>query len=276
VKAAQVLAYHVVVQGKLIASVDSVPPLEVNAGEIILFPQNDSHTLSSGSNLKPVRARDLVRRAPDGMIGRIDHGGGGEVTRIVCGFLGTEDAFDPLLSTLPRMLKLDVRKGTSRDWIEASSQFAASELANGRLASSNVLSRLSEVLLVEAVREYASLAETEPGWLKGIRDPHVGRALAIIHQEINAPLTAELLAKRVALSRSAFMERFNALIGMPPIRYLSLRRLNTAKLMLDETTKSVAQIAHEVGYDSEVAFSRAYKREFGFSPSHWRGRRREA
>lgn len=271
VAAVQLLAYHVVVEGRLLASIDGLPPVEVQEGEIILFPQNDCHSLASGSGIAPVRARDLVQRAADDVIGHIDYGGGGDVTRIVCGFLGSEDTFNPLLSTLPRMLKVDVRKGTSREWIEASVTFAASELAKGRLASSNVLSRLSEVLLVEAVREYASsLADAEPGWLMGIRDQNIGRALALIHQEISRDWTAEALARQVALSRSAFMDRFTALVGMPPIRYLTAWRLRTAKLLLKETAKPVAQIAHEVGYDSEEAFSRAYKREFGVSPARSR------
>jgi transcriptional regulator GlxA family with amidase domain len=133
------------------------------------------------------------------------------------------------------------------------------------------MSRLSEVLLVEAVREYASkLADTELGWLKGVRDPQIGKALALIHHNIAAAWTAERLAREVALSRSAFVERFTELVGMPPIRYLTTWRLQTAKLLLKETVKSVAQLAHEVGYESEEAFSRAFKREFGASPTKWR------
>jgi AraC-like DNA-binding protein len=174
---------------------------------------------------------------------------------------------------LPRVLKLDVRQGTSRDWIEASVRFAASELAEGRLASSSVMSRLSEVLLVEAVRHYAStLPAKQVGWLRGVSDPHVGRALALIHNDIGVSWSAEALAREVALSRSAFMERFAALVGMPPMRYLTAWRLQTAKLQLRETRKTVTQLAHSVGYESEEAFSRAFKREFGLSPARWRER----
>jgi AraC-like DNA-binding protein len=221
-----------------------------------------------------LNGRDLVQPSTDGGLARVIHGGGGEPTHMVCGFLGSQDLQNPLISTLPRILKLDVREGASRDWVEASVRFAASELTQGRLASSGVVSRLSELLLVEAVRNYAStLGERETGWLKGLADPKVGRALALIHQRPSAPWSAAALAKEVALSRSAFVDRFTALVGMPPIRYLTAWRLQTACLNLRETRMTIAQLAHSVGYESEEAFSRAFKREFGLSPARWREQR---
>jgi transcriptional regulator GlxA family with amidase domain len=133
------------------------------------------------------------------------------------------------------------------------------------------MSRLSETLLVEAVRHYSStLADEETGWLNGLKDPHIGRALTLMHQNIRAPWSAEALAREVALSRSAFMDRFRTLIGMPPIRYLTVWRLQTARLQLRESGKTVSQLAYSVGYDSEAAFSRAFKREFGLAPIQWR------
>jgi transcriptional regulator GlxA family with amidase domain len=144
------------------------------------------------------------------------------------------------------------------------------------LPSSSVMSRLSETLLVEAVREYSStLPENETGWLSGLRDPYVGRALALIHGNIGKDWMTEDLAKEVALSRSAFVERFTSVVGLPPIRYLTVWRLRTAKLHLREKRASIAQLAHAVGYQSEEAFSRAFKREFGVSPAHWRDRSAE-
>jgi AraC-like DNA-binding protein len=268
---AQIIGYHVVVEGRLHVGVDSEPPVEVSAGEIVLFPQNDPHILADRRGVRPISASELIQRSPDGGLYRIVHGGGGVATRIVCGFLASEDSYNPLFSTLPKALKIDVRGGASREWIEASVRFAANELAAGRLASSSVITRLSESLLTEAVRQYAStLAEAEVGWLKGFKDPHIGRALALIHHRLGAPWSAETLAKEVALSRSAFVERFTALVGVPPIRYLTFWRLQSAKLNLRETGKTVAQLAYSVGYESEEGFSRAFKREFGVSPAHWR------
>jgi AraC-like DNA-binding protein len=268
---AQMIAYHVVIAGALLISLDGEPPMEVRAGEIVMLPRNDCHVLASAAGLDPVSGRDLIQPSPNGGLPGITHGGGGEATRVVCGFLGSEDIYNPLIEALPKVLKLDVREGTSRDWIEASVRFAASELAAGRLASSSVMSRLSELLLVEAVRQYSSkLPEEEVGWLKGLKDPQVGRALALMHHNIAAPWSADVLAREVAMSRSAFMDRFTKLVGIPPIRYLTIWRLQTAMLLLRETRKSVSQLAHAVGYESEEAFSRAFKREFGLSPAHWR------
>lgn len=268
---AQIIAYHVVIAGRLLISVGGEPAIEVSAGEIVLVPRNEIHVLSSATGLKTVNGQDLVLPSSDGGLVRIVHGGGGAATHIVCGFLASEDAYNPLIETLPRMMKLDIRDGTSRDWIEASVRFAAGELAEGRLASSSVMSRLSELLFVEAVRHYSStLASEEIGWLKGLKDPHVGRALALMHQNIGAPWTPDSLAREVALSRSAFVDRFRNLVGMPPIRYLTVWRLRTAKLTLRETARSIGQLAHQVGYESEEAFSRAFKREFGVSPARWR------
>jgi AraC-like DNA-binding protein len=221
--------------------------------------------------MEPVSVAKLIQRSASGGLTRLTHGGGGASTHIVCGFLGSEEGYNPLIASLPRVLTLDVRQGMSRDWIEASVRFAATELAEGKLATSSVMSRLSELLFVEAVRNYSSrLGDQAVGWLKGLRDPQVGRALALMHQRIGEPWSAEVLAKEAALSRSAFMDRFTSLVGMPPIRYLTVWRLEIAKLQLRETAQSIGQLAHSVGYESEEAFSRAFKREFGLSPARWR------
>jgi AraC-like DNA-binding protein len=267
----QVIAYHVVIEGKLLVSVEGEPATEVAAGQIVLIPRNDVHTLASANGLRPVNARDLIQASAAGGLAGISHGGGGEATHIVCGFLASEDFYNPLIATLPRVLKLDVREGVSRHWIEASVRFAAGELIEGRLASSSVMSRLSELLFVEAVRQYSLiLGSEEVGWLRGLKDPYVGRALAVIHRDISAPWSAASLASEVALSRSAFMDRFRNLVGMPPVRYLTVWRLRTAKLKLEESAKTISQLAHSVGYTSEEAFSRAFKREFGLPPGVWR------
>lgn len=268
---AQLIAYHFVIDGTLLLGLGEAPPARIDAGEIVILPRNDGHTLASAPGLNPVSADGLIQSGADGGLAQIDHGGGGTPTHIVCGFLGSEEAKNPLLATLPPVLKIDVRQGTSRDWVEASVKFAARELAAGKFASSSVMTRLSELLFVEAVRNYAAtLDDTKTGWLKGLTDPYVGRALALLHSRIAAPWTAEMLAAEVALSRSAFNERFTALVGMPPIRYLTYWRLQTAKERLREGRATVAQIAHAVGYDSEVAFNRAFKREFGLPPARWR------
>lgn len=268
---AQIICYHLVIEGNVLVGVEGDPPIMVGPGEVVLLPRNDTHTLSSQPGLKPVPVSELVKSAPEGGLARLVHGSGGAGTHLMCGFLSSEEFYNPLIAALPRLLKLDVRAGLSGDWIESSMRLAASELAEGRLASSPLLSRLSELLLVEAVRNYASaLDDRESGWLRGLSDPQIGRALALIHQRIAAPWSAETLAREVALSRSAFVERFSTLVGTPPIRYLTQWRLRTAQLHLKETRKTIAQLAHMAGYESEEAFSRAFKREFGLPPARWR------
>lgn len=268
---AQMIGYHFITEGRVQIEVVGEPPKWVRAGEVVLLPRNDTHVLSSASGLKPVDGHHLVRPSKTGGLADVVYGGGGEPTRMICGFLGCEDPYNPLIASLPRLLVIDVDAAAARGLIEASLKFAVSELVEGRVADSSVLSRLSEFLFIEAVRRYAdSLGDQQTGWLNGLRDPQVGRALALIHQNIAAPWSAETLAKDVGMSRSAFMQRFATLVGQPPIKYLTVWRMEAAKLHLRESTKTVAQVAYSVGYDSDEAFSRAFKRETGVSPTDWR------
>lgn len=268
---AQLIAYHFVIEGTMFVSVAGETPVEVHAGEVVLLPRNDTHIAASGPGIKSVNASCLVQPGIDGGLARVNHGGGGAPVRLVCGFLGCEDMYNPLIATLPRVLTVSMHEATSRNLIETSLKFAADELVEGRRAESGVLSRLSELLLIEAVRRYAeTLGDRQTGWLRGLKDPNIGRALGLIHQNIAAPWTADSLAKEVAMSRSAFTDRFTSLIGVPPIRYLTSWRMETAKIQLRETTKSIAQIAYTVGYQSEEAFSRAFKKMVGVPPSAWR------
>jgi len=270
-KPSQMIAYHLLLQGSMMVSVNADPAIEVSAGELVVLPRNDVHVLASAQGIAPCDGHHLIQLAPDGGLARIDYGGGGEPAHMICGFLGCDDFYNPLIAALPCLLTIDVREAASRGLIEASMAFAAGEIFAGRLASSDVLSRLSELLLIEAIRRYAEQeGERQTGWLKGLRDPRIGRALALMHEKIAAAWTVEDLAKQVGMSRSAFVDRFGALVGMPPNRYLTSWRMETAKLQLRETTKSVSQIAYMIGYESEEAFSRAFKREIGLAPALWR------
>jgi len=154
-KPAQMIGYHVIIDGRLLVALEGEPLVDVGAGEIVLFPRNDAHTLASEHGIKPTPARQLIQPSPDGGLAQICYGGGGTATRIVCGFLASEETTNPLISTLPKALKIDVRQGATREWIEASVRFAAGELAEGKLASSSVMTRVSESLLIEAVRQYS-------------------------------------------------------------------------------------------------------------------------
>lgn len=266
----QIIAYHFVLEGRLFISVGD-DAIEAHGGEIVLLPRNDAHTLASGSGLEPKNARDLIQPAVDGGLAQIRDGGGGESVHLVCGFLAHDQLYNPLIAALPSILKIDMGNAKSRDWMETSIRFAASELSTTGHTQPSLVLRLSELLFIEAVRIYSQTLEKQNSqWLKGFSDKYVGQALALIHTRIRDPWSVESLAREVGLSRSAFIDRFSTLIGMPPIRYLTMCRLQTAKLSLRKTRMTIGQLASSVGYESEEAFSRAFKREFGLSPARWR------
>lgn len=267
----QMIAYHYVIRGRMRVAVDGEAPLDVGAGEAVLFARNDPHVLGSALDVRPVRAGHLMQPGAGGGLAQIVHGGGGEPTHIVCGFLASARQRNPLIATLPRALKVDMVRAGSSEWIEASLSFALKGLQEGKIGSSPVMSKLSELMFVEAVRGYAAaLPQERKGWLAGMRDGVVGQALALMHGQTNHPWTAEELAREVALSRSAFSDRFAALVGMPPMRYLTAWRMQLAQERLRNGRQSIAQIAYEVGYEAEEAFTRAFKREVGTPPAAWR------
>jgi transcriptional regulator GlxA family with amidase domain len=191
---------------------------------------------------------------------------------MVCGFLGCASASgNPLIATLPPMLKLNVEQGGASEWIRSTFQYAAEEIAAGRPGSETVLAKLSELLFVEAVRRYAeSLPPGQTGWLAGLREPFVARALTLLHRDIARRWTVDDLGREVGLSRSALADRFIRLIGVPPMHYLANWRMQVATQKLRDTNASLAQIAELVGYESEAAFSRAFKKAFGAAPATWR------
>lgn len=265
-----VIAYHYIADGRMSLEVSGIVE-EVRAGEIVLLPRNDRHILGSVAGLTPAAIDGFIQPRTGAAPASLRYGGGGETTRVICGFIGCEAPGNPLLATLPPVLRLGVSDGAGGEWIQASFHRAAEEFAEGGVGSATVLGKLAELLFVEAVRRYlASLPAQQTGWLAGLRDRIVGRALGLLHARVADPWTTEELARRVGLSRSALAERFTTLLGMPPMRYLAAWRLQLAAARLRDSPRSTAQIASEVGYESEAAFSRAFKRAFGVTPAAWR------
>jgi AraC-like DNA-binding protein len=270
---AHVIAYHYVTEGSCVVKVDAAdtPALTVRAGEIVLLPSNDPHRLGSSVSLPAVSAAELIEPGASGGLARIVHGGGGERTRILCGFLGTTTVKPPIAQVLPPALSVSVDQDSAGAWIESSFRFASQELAAGGSGSPAIVARLAELLFIEAVRRHvASLPREQRGWLAGFRDPIVGRALALIHGRREHRWTVPALAREAGASRSAFAERFTGLIGETPMRYLSRQRLRFAAQQLHDSRASISRLALDVGYESEAAFSRAFKREFGKTPAAWR------
>jgi AraC-like DNA-binding protein len=270
--AEHLMLFHYVVEGRLTAQIANGPPVQIGAGEVVIFPRNDEHLLGSHLDLTPVPTKHIVRTSPEGGLLAIHHGGGGEQTRFVCGFLGCDRiAGNPLLDALPPLLRFDARQGNAATWIKSSIEFAAQEIESGRAGSETVLARLSELLFVEALRRYVEeVPDAQTGWLAGLKDPFVSRALSLLHGRVTLDWTVDNLGREVGLSRSALAERFTRLIGEPPMRYLARWRIQLAANLLRNSDASLMRIAEQVGYDSEPAFNRAFKRNFGVPPATWR------
>lgn len=266
-----IIAYHYVTAGRLLLLVPGEAPIPVHEGELVVLPRNDAHVLASDAQLKPVDAATLITALPGGGLARIVHGGGGAPTRLVCGFLGSDVPSNALIVSLPRVLKLSVTEGVSGRWIESSFRFASEELALPGAGSMNMLAKIAELLFLEAMRRYLDANTAQRLELQiGVRDAMIARALNCIHSRIAYHWTTEHLAKEVGLSRSAFADRFSKALQEPPMAYLTRYRLTQAALQLHETSNSIPRISSSIGYESEAAFNRAFKRFYGKPPAAWR------
>jgi AraC-like DNA-binding protein len=272
--ASHLIPYHYVVEGDLSLRVEGASDqvLELGVGDVVVLPGNHLHIMGSDLALPPTPGREVIRRHASGELLSIHHGGGGKRTRLVCGFLGYDGVDgNPLISTLPSALKSPAGKGAAAEWIRTTFEYAAEEIAAGRPGSEAVLAKLSELLFVEAVRRHVeTLPPGRTGLLAGLGDVHVARALALIHADIARRWTVDDLGREVGLSRSALADRFTRLVGTPPMHYVASWRLQVAMQKLLGTGASLAQVAGMVGYDSEAAFSRAFKKGVGVAPAGWR------
>lgn len=271
--AEHVAIYHLVVEGRCRARLpDDKGSIELVAGDLILFPHGDGHRLGSDIRRTPLRAQTLVRASPEGGLARIVHGGDGDATRFICGYLACDRRMcRPMLQALPRMLHVPLGGSPSASWMIKTLQRAADESRTPRAGTDAVLTKLSELLFVEALRSYLeTVPEHERSWLVGLRDPHVSRALGLLHAEPARAWTVDDLGRETGLSRSALADRFTLLIGEPPMQYLKKWRLALGARALKDGSESVLHVAQQVGYESEAAFNRAFKREFGRPPASWR------
>ena len=267
----QLIAYHYVLEGQFFVVVGNEPPMPVNAGQLLIFPRNDMHILTSNPNLKPIIAQEIVVPGPDGSPARLVLDNGGDPARAFCGFLGNNDPSDPLIQNLPAFIQIDIQERLSGQWIEESIKMAMRDIALGGPGASASLARVAELLFAEAVREYIrTQTDKKDGWLAGLKDPAIGRALALLHSRPLDPCTLESLGRETGLSKSSLTDRFRRQIGTSPMNYLKSRRLHVAADRLIDSRAPVSAVALESGYESESAFSRAFKKEFGQSPAAYR------
>lgn len=267
-----VIEYHVITAGSCWGGILDETPVRLETGDIIVFPQGDAHVMSSSPGMRGLPDNDWVqdaRRSRLPLALRMD-GGGPEHTAVICGFLGCDARpFNPLLATLPRVIHVPGGSddGTLRQFIK----LALAESTAKRAGGDCVLARLSELLFVEVVRRYLSTLPSEKvGWLAGLRDDSVGRALGMLHERPAYGWSLDELARQVGISRSVLAERFAHFVGIPPMQYLAQWRMQLAATLLSGTSLNLAEIAERVGYGSEAAFSRAYKRQVGMAPAEWR------
>jgi len=270
---AYVISFHYIVEGRCFIAVDGEAPCQLEAGDAILLPHNQQHRLGSDLDVKAIPAADLVA-PPEGIgVSRLDHGGGGAPCMMVCGFLGGDEQLKPLITTLPPLMKISLTDSPGGQWMSHSFRFGAQQLANGDPGAATIMSKTSELLFVEAVRRHLTAMPAErTGFLAGLRDPAVGRALGMLHSQVTREWTVDDLAAAVHMSRSAFADRFLDLMGQPPMKYLTNWRMQVAAQKLREGRLTVGQIAFDIGYESEAAFARAFKREMGTPPATWRKR----
>jgi AraC-like DNA-binding protein len=286
--AEHLIEYHVVTRGTCWGALTGEAPVKLQEGDVIMFPQGDAHVMSSAPGLrvgnvdlgfffspKPSQLPYVLTQHGDQVsaTARLD-GGGADHATLVCGFLGCDARpFNPLLAALPRLLHIPGAAEKS-GWIAQFIQVAVREANDKRPGGEAMLERLSEMMFVDVVRRYLDgLAPEQTGWLAGLRDRFVGRTLALLHERPSHRWTIDELGDAVGLSRSALHERFVQLVGQPPMQYLAQWRMQVASQLLLQSTQNVASIALETGYESEAAFSRAFKRLVGVPPAKWRRQR---
>lgn len=269
--ARQVIAYHVVTRGEAIVYLDGHETCRARAGDVVFLPTNAECVMATSPNLKPTVVDDLLLAVDDddGLV-RLNLGGGGETTQMLCGFIASNAGSNPLLATMPRTLVISIASVATLRWIEASITMAANELRAGRLASQALVSQLSELLLIEALRVHLEGSPSGRGWLAGMADPRLARVLSRIHAGLASPPAVTELAEIAGMSRSAFVENFTDIMGIGPRRYVLDQRIEAARLLLMDSALCMAEIAHRVGYEAPEAFSRAFKRETGRSPADFR------
>lgn len=270
--AEHLISYHILIQGRCYGGVVGEEQVELLPGDVIVFPHGDPHVMSSGRGVRigpDVHSSVPARYPHTVLLGEQ----GPRVTSFLCGFLGCDRRpFNPLLAALPRRLHM---RGMSSAWFGAFTRQLTEESRVGRPGADTVLTRLAELMFIEVLRRYLEeLPPGQTGWLAGLRDEVVGRVLTLLHARPGHAWTLPELAREAASSRSVVAKRFGELVGQPPMQYLTQWRMQVAATRLAQSGAKVAAIGEEVGYESEAAFSRAFKKATGLAPGAWRETRR--
>jgi AraC-like DNA-binding protein len=267
-----VFSFHTLLEGSCWAEMidGSAEPMRLNAGDIIVFPLDDAHVFCSSVGMRAAPNLAVYIRPVDRQLPYIlNEGIGPSGCRFICGYIGCDiRPYNPFITSLPRLLH---GRSAASGWLSHLVQHAVSETENHHAGGETVLAKLAELLFVQVIRQYANdLPAESRGWLAGLRDPQVGHALHLVHANPAADWTIETLANAVGMSRSAFAKRFAHFSGDSPMQYLGRWRMQLAARRLENPQVSIAQAAVEVGYESEAAFNRAFKKIMGVPPGTWR------
>ncbi len=270
-----VFFFHTLLEGSCYAEMtdDSLEPVRLEAGDIIAFPLDDGHALCSTVGLRAAPDMAIYIHPMDRQLPYVLNSGSGDSTcRFICGYLGCDvEPYNPLMQSLPR--RLLGRGVAGKGGLSHLIQYAAIETEQHQSGGEAVLARIAELLFIEVVRQHVqSLADETPDWLSGLRDPHIGQALCLIHGQPAAPWTLQRLAREVGMSRSVFAERFHYFVGISPMQYLVRWRMQLAQRQLELPGASISRVSALIGYGSEAAFNRAFKKLMGVPPGQWRKR----
>lgn len=273
----RLVPYHLVTEGTALLKFDGAPIL-LEAGDVVIIPHGEGHVVSNGSPASLIDSATSLGKYLCGDLRTMRLGGGGAVTRFVCGYFGCERHADRLfLAGLPQLIKINVRGDATGEWLESCIRYLVCEADAARPGQGVLLSKMAEALFVQTLRRYMErLPPEQTGWLAGARDLVVGGALSLLHQNPSHAWSIEELARRLGTSSSVLAERFDRFLGGPPLTYLARWRLQLAVRMLQTSHKTIGQIAADVGYTSQAAFNRAFKREFGLTPVACRRKARGA
>lgn len=276
------LGFFVVTRGSAVFETSDGDARWLTGGDFVLACRPMAKVLRDHPDSPVVAASSVLTRFPGRQDcrpgGVFQHGGGGALTTVIGGRIEVENlTHNPLLRSLPPVIHVQGGHGSPASWLETTLQFISSEMQSGQPGASTVVSRLIDVLLVQAIRTHLNQSPSGAGsWLRALVDPQIGAALSLIHEHPDASWTVQLLAERVAMSRSAFAARFSELVEEPPLTYLTKWRMSRATRMLQTTNQSLSEVAAHVGYEADAAFSKAFKRWSGVPPGEFRRRRRRS
>jgi AraC-like DNA-binding protein len=285
-----IVLFHILVDGECEVVCQGHPVTTMEGGDVVVFPRGDQHTMRSHGAGAAMPLTSIFTPGKSGERPLLAHGGGGSTSRFVCGYLNCDQRFGPLVEALPTMLVVRSRddyssidavdaRGSrptvvpqgSGTWLGTTLKFTVNEARMARPGSAAMLGRLTELMFVEILREYMQrLPDSQGGWLAAVNDAHVGRALRLLHADPQRAWTVDELAREVAVSRSVLAQRFRDLVGDAPMRYLANWRMQLAKQMIRDGKGNIQEVAARVGYDSDAAFNRAFKRATGSPPATWR------